>query len=115
MRPSRVSAISASCTWPALLRRRVEVLAAILGPFDRPSEPHRRPWDDEFLGVEHHDLRPEPASDKRRDDTHLRFEQAKTRGHAVADRDGRLRRVPDRQLFGAGVPLRDDRAVLDRG
>ena len=28
---------------PALLRRRVEVLAAILGPLHRPSEAHRRP------------------------------------------------------------------------
>ena len=33
---------------------------------------------------------------------------------AVADRDRRLRRVPDGQLLGAGVPLRDDRAILDR-
>ena len=36
------------------------------------------------------------------------------RGQAVADRDRRLGRVPDRQLLGARVPLGHHAAVLDR-
>ena len=88
----------------ALLRRGVEVLLPILGPLDRPAEPHRRPGNQQLLRVEHHDLRPEAAADKRRDDADLRLEQAEACGQAVANRDRRLRRVPDRQLFGLAIP-----------
>ena len=99
----------------ALLRRRVEVLLPILGPLERPLEPHRRPRQQQLLRVEHHDLRPEPAADERRDDAHLRFEQAEHLRQAVPDRNRRLRRVPDRQLLGPRIPFHRDGAVLDRG
>ena len=84
---------------PPLLRRRVEVLLAILGPLQRPVQPHRRPRKEELFRVEHHDLRPEAAADERRDHVDLRFEQSEHRCKPVANRDGRLRRVPDRHLL----------------
>ncbi len=99
---------------PALLRRRVEILLAIFGPFDRPAEPHRRPGHEQLLGVEHHDLRAEAAADKRRHDPDLRLQQPELRREAVANRNRRLGRVPDGELFGLRVPLRDDRTILHR-
>jgi hypothetical protein len=98
---------------PTLLRGRVEVLLAILGPLDWTSEAHRRPRHDEFFRVEHHDLRTEPAADEGSDDSDLRLEQAQFRGQAVADGDRRLSRVPHREFFGVTIPLREHRAVLD--
>ena len=99
---------------PSLLRRRVEVLLPILGPLERPVEAHCRPGQEPLLRIEHHDLRSEPAADKWRDYAYLRFEQAEHPCQAVPDRDRRLRRVPDRQLLRASVPLDGDRAILDR-
>ena len=57
---------------------------------------------------------PEAAADKRRDDADLRLEQTESSGQAVANRNRRLRRVPDRQLFRLRVPMREHGAVLDR-
>ena len=99
---------------PALLRRRVEVLLAIFGPLERPAETHRRPRQEQLLRIEHHDLRPEAAADERRDHLHLRLEQTQPLRQAVANRNRRLRGVPDRQLFRARVPSRDDGAILHR-
>ena len=57
----------------ALLGRRDEVLAPVLDPLHRPSEPLRGPGTSTLLGVEHHDLGAESAADERRDDPHLRL------------------------------------------
>ena len=91
-----------------------EMLQPVLDPFDRPVQLHRRPGQQHFLGVEHHDLRPETAADEGRDDADLAFVEAKHAGKAVADEYRRLRGVPDRHLAGARVPLRDHAAGLDR-
>ena len=98
-----------------LLRRRVEVLLAILGPLQRPIQPHRRPRQQHLFRVEHHDLRPEAAADERRDDVDLRFQQSEHRRKPVSNRDGSLRGVPDRHLLGLSVPVDRDGAILDRG
>ena len=98
----------------AFLRRREKVFLPIFRPLERPAEPDRRPRDDAFFGIEHHDLRPEAAADERCDHLDLRFEQAEHLRQTVANGNWRLRRVPDRQFFRARIPSRDDRPILDR-
>src|ERR1043166_2059928 len=97
-----------------LLRRRREVFAAIFDPFDGPIYLARDPGDHDLLRVVHHDLRAETAADEGRDHPNLRLRQSEHRREPVANRDRRLGGVPDRHLFGSRVPLRNDRAVLDR-
>src|SRR4029077_1216380 len=99
----------------ALLRGGEEILLALPGPFDRPTEPHRGPRHQDLLWVVHHDLRPEAATDERRDDPDLRLEEPEQLGQAIPNGDGRLGRVPYRQLLGTRVPARRDGAVLDCG
>ena len=99
----------------ALLRGSEEVLLPILGPLDGAAELHGGPRHQHLLRVVHHDLRAEPAPDERRDDADLRFEEPEQLGQPVPDRYGRLRGVPYRQLFRAGVPLRRHGPVLDSG
>ena len=91
---------------PPLLRRRGEALQPVLDPLERPAEPHRGPGEEHLLGIEHHDLGPEPAADERRDHPHLRLEQAEHAGETVPDGNRRLGGVPDGELLGARVPRR---------
>ena len=98
----------------ALMRGSDEVLQPVLDPFDRPVELHCGPWNEQFLRIEHHDLRAEAAADERCDDAHLPFAQAQHGGKPIAQEDRRLRRVPYRQLCRTFVPLRDDAARFHR-
>ena len=82
----------------ALLVHRGEVLLPVLGPLDRTAELHRRVRDQQLVGVEEHDLRPEAAADVGRDDLDLRLGQPEQHREAAADRGRRLRRVVDGQL-----------------
>ncbi len=97
-----------------LLGRRNEVLGAVARPFDRSTEPDRRPGDEHLLRVEHHDLRPEAAADERRHHPHLVLREPEHRGETIADRDRRLRRIPDHQPLVAWIPRGDDRAPFER-
>ena len=97
-----------------LLRRSKKMLEPVLDPFDRPVEFHCRPRNHHLFGIEQHDLRPEAAADERRDHPHLPLAQAEHAGEPVAQENRRLGRIPDRELTGAGVPMRDDAAGLDR-
>jgi hypothetical protein len=60
----------------ALMGGGEEVLAAVLDPFDRASERHRRPRQQHLLRIEQHDLGAEAAAHERRDHPHLAFAQA---------------------------------------
>ena len=55
----------------ALLVDRDEMLLSIFGPLDRPAQLHSRVRHEQLVGVEEHDLRPEPAADIGRDDLDL--------------------------------------------
>ena len=55
----------------ALLVDRGEVLLAVLGPLHRAAEVNGRVRHQKLVGVEKHDLRPEPAADIGRDDLDL--------------------------------------------
>ena len=98
----------------ALLGRGVEVFPPVLDPFHRPPQLPRQPGDDHLLGIEHHDLRPESATDERSHDTHLSFVETEHRGEAVANRDRCLGGVPDGQPAGTRVPFGNHTPVLDR-
>ena len=91
-----------------------EMLLAVLGPLDRPAELHRRVRDEELVGIEEHDLRPEAAAHVGRDDLDVRLGEAKQDGEAAADRGRRLRRVVDHELAIAGRPSGPHRATLHR-
>ena len=86
----------------------------ILDPFDRAVQLHRNPGKQYLFGIKHHDLGPKAAADERRDDANLSFVQPEHAGKAVADEHRRLRRIPDRHLVGAPIPLRDHAAGFDR-
>ncbi len=98
----------------ALLGRGEEVLGTVLDPFDRLLEPEGEPGDQHLLGIEHHDLGAEAAADEGRHEPHLVLGEPEHGREAVAHRDRRLGRVPDRQLLDPCVPLRHDATVLDR-
>src|SRR6266704_4316705 len=55
----------------ALLVDGGEMLLAVFGPLDRTPQPHRGERNEELVGVEEHDLRPEATTDIRRDDVDL--------------------------------------------
>ena len=98
----------------ALMRGGEEMLEPVLDPFDRAIEFSRRPRDHHLLGIEQHDLRAEAAADKRRDHAHLPLAHAQHGGKPVAQEYRRLRRVPDRELISARIPIGDNAARLDR-
>ena len=82
----------------ALLVDRGEMLLAVLGPFHRAAELHRRVGHEELVGVEEHDLRPEAAADVRSDHLDVRLRQPEQNREAAADRGRRLGRVEDGEL-----------------
>ena len=98
----------------ALMGGGEEVLPAVLDPFHRPVELHRRPRQHHLFRIEHHDLRAEAAADERRDHAHLPLAQAQHAGKAVANEDRRLGGVPHGELVGPAVPAGDDPARLHR-
>jgi len=98
----------------ALLGGGKEVFTSVLDPFDRAAELHRRPRQQHFLWIEQHDLGAETAAHERGDHPHLALAQAEHGGKAAAQEHRRLCGVPHRQLVGAGVPMGDDAAGLDR-
>ena len=91
-----------------------EVLAPVLGPLHRAPERDRSVRDQDLLGIEQHDLRPEAAPDVRRHDVHSELGEPEEPGEAVLDRQRRLRRVPDFQVSSPRVPLGHHPAGLDR-
>src|SRR3984893_1919215 len=99
---------------PTLVSGGEEMLAPVLDPLDRPAQLDRRPRQQDFLRVEHHDLRAKAAADERRNHANLTLAQAQHAGEPVADEHRRLGGVPDGKLVGTGVPLRDDTARFDR-
>ena len=98
----------------ALMGGRKEVLQPVFDPFHRTIDPHGYPGQHDLFGVKHHDLGTETTADKGRDDTHLAFAKPKHGGKAVADKNWRLGRIPDRHLTGAIVPMRHHAARFDR-
>ncbi len=98
----------------ALLGGGDEVLRAVLDPLDRPLELEGDPGDEHLFRIEHHDLGAEAAADERGHQPHLVLGEAEHGGEAVAHGDGSLGGVPDRELLGPRVPLRDHAPVLDR-
>jgi len=99
---------------PALMGGGEEMLKPVLDPLDRPVQFHRHPWQQHFLGIEHHDLRAETAADEGCDHADLPFVEAEHAGETVAHEHRRLCGIPDRHLVGARIPLRDDAAGFDR-
>ena len=79
----------------AFVRGGHEILGTVFDPFDRLIQPHSCPGNQYFLLVEHHDLRPEPAADERRDHPHLPLREPKHSCQAVANHDRSLGCVPD--------------------
>ena len=59
----------------ALLVDRGEVFLAILGPLHGPAELHRGIRDEELVGIEEHDLRPEAPAHVGRDHLDVRLRQ----------------------------------------
>ena len=98
----------------ALLVDRGEMLLAVLGPFDRPAELHRRVRHEQLVGVEQHDLRPEASADIGRDDLYLGLGQPEQHGEPAADRGRRLGRVVDGQLPFVVRPAGPHRPRLHR-
>jgi hypothetical protein len=75
---------------PTLMCRGEEMLQPVFDPLHRPVQVARSPGDQHLLRIEHHDLRPEAATDCRSDDAHLALGEAEHRGEAVADHNGSL-------------------------
>ena len=89
------------------------MLAAILLPFHRPAELHRRGRDHRLLRIERR-LRAEAAADQRGDDAdrfQIALEQVR-QGAAAQMR--RLRRRPDIEHVGRGVVARQHRTAFER-
>ncbi len=98
----------------AFLVGRDEMLAPVLHPLHRAPERDRGVRDEDLLGIEEHDLRPEAATDVGGHDFHGELGQSEESSEAVLDGQGRLRRIPDAQDAPPGVPLGHDAAGLDR-
>ena len=97
--PSRVDRDRDLPVLVALLGRRQEMLAAVLVPFHRAAELHRRRRDHRLLGIERR-LGAEAAADVGRDHAD-RFEIALEQvGERAAAEMRRLRRRPDREHVG---------------
>ncbi len=99
---------------PALVRGGDEVLAAVLGELHRPAQGPRRERDEQLLGPRVVDLHPEAAAHVRRDHVDLCEVEAELGGHAAAYAGRGLRRRPDREAGGVGIPAGDDAAPLHR-
>ena len=98
----------------ALVRGGHEVLGAILDPLDWSPQLQGRPGHQNFLGVEHHDLRTKATANEGGNHPHLAFAQSQRRRQAVAHEHRCLRGIPQGQPIGAHVPLGYDAASLDR-
>src|SRR5512145_1792682 len=74
----------------AFVRGGDKIFGAVLDPFDGAVQLHRRPWDEHFLLIEHHDLRTESTANERRDDAHVPLRQIKHVCQAVTDHNWSL-------------------------
>ena len=72
------------------------------------------PGEQDLFGVEHHDFGAEATANEGGDYPHLVFRKPQHCRKAVADGDGGLGRVPDRQVLGFVIPTGDDAAVFHR-
>ena len=95
----------------AAVRRRDIVLAARLGPLDRPIQRHGAEHGDEISGIGRH-LAAEPAADLRRDHAQLVLRHAGDRRTQEAEDVRVLRGDPEGQLTRRAAPLRQRGARL---
>ncbi len=79
----------------ALVRGGDEIFSTVFDPFDGAVQLHRRPRDEHFLLIEHHDLRTKSPADKRRDHPHLPLRKTKHARQSIANDNGSLGRIPD--------------------
>ena len=114
MRPSRVSAISASwiCPRSCVVAKKCSWRSSI--HLTGRSSRMAAQGSSHLLRIEQHDLRPEAAADERRDHPHLALAEAQHAGEPVAQEDRRLGGVPHGELAGARIPAGHDAARLDR-
>ena len=98
----------------ALVRGGDEVLPAVLGPFDRPAEPHRGHRHHDLLRPRMHDLDSEATADIRCDHLDLRQRQAQLGRDRGPDRGCGLRRGVHPQAAIVGVPPGIDAFALQR-
>ncbi len=99
---------------PALVRRRDEVLAAVLDPLDLAVQPPGRPRHQHLLRPRVHDLHPETAADHGRDALDLAGRQPELGGHRCADAGRRLGRGVDAHRAVGRVPAGVDALALHR-
>ena len=99
---------------PTLLGRPDEVLPPVLGPLDRDAEAARRPWDQDLLRIELHDLDAEATADVGRHDVDPVGVHAEERGQPRSDAGRGLRRVVQQQPVLGLVVLRHDGPALER-
>ena len=93
------------------LRRRGEILAALLEPLHRAAESARQRGDRDVLREDLH-LEPEAAADVRAHDPHARLRQAERIGERRAHQRRRLVARPDRQRLA--VPVGENAPDLER-
>ena len=96
------------------LGRGVEVLLPILDPLERTAKLHCSPGEARPPPVEHHDLGAEAAANEGGDYPHLVLRKPQHGGQAVADGNGGLGRVPDREVLALVIPTGDDAPVFHR-
>ena len=90
-----------------------QVLAARLDPLDGHAEPSRQQRQHQLLGIDLL-LDAEPAADVGRDHAHPVLGESEDVAEDVPERVRPLRRRPERELTGPGVPVRDDPPRLER-
>ena len=96
------------------LGRADEVLDPVLDVLDRAPKLHRCLWNQEFVGVEHHDLLAEAAAHVGRNHAYLVLIDLEHGGQGATHRQRRLRAVPDRELAGHSLPARRNGAAFHR-
>ena len=99
----------------ALVGRGDEVLAAVLGELHRAPQRHRRERHEELLGPRVVDLDAEAPADVGSDDVHAGEIETELGGDAPAHARGGLRRRPDGEPAGVGIPARDRASPLQGG
>ena len=98
-----------------LVGRGDEVLAAVLGELHRPSQRHRRERHEELLGPRVVDLDAEAAADVGCDHVDVGQVEPELGRDAPAHAGGGLRRRPDGEPAGVGVPAGDRAAPFHGG
>ncbi len=97
----------------ALMRGPNKIFRPVFDPFHGAAQLHGGPRDKYLLGIEHHDLWTEAATDKGCHDPHLAFRESEHVRQTIPDDHRGLGRVPDGETCAARVPFGDDAAIFN--